>query len=95
MVIDNFNLGGSKIGPGKAEPELVINPNAVVPGTVSRKCLESVTKRGAQKVQGGRTIELLQFSFGNRGDVGKPCNTTTFEERLRVFEVERSNDGSS
>lgn len=48
MIIYNLNIFRCIIAPVKADSPLCINPDAVLPGTISRKLLQSISGRIAK-----------------------------------------------
>ena len=62
MVIGNGNIFGACFRPTKTNPPLVVDTNAVLPGSLATEFLESVPGRDPQieKVLGG--IEDDEFS---------------------------------
>lgn len=61
MIVDNFNVKRVSIFPQEANPPLVIDPNAVLPLTISTQRFEPVARRGGQIAQFRRRVELSQL----------------------------------
>jgi len=61
MIINDFNILGTCACPTKAEPELVIDPNAVLTDPVAFQYFESVARRNPQVIEAGRNLKLPQL----------------------------------
>jgi hypothetical protein len=48
VVIDDFDIGWSFLFPFKADPELVVNPNAVLAGAFTLEGLQSIAAKGGE-----------------------------------------------
>jgi hypothetical protein len=57
------------IAPSKANPELVIDPNRVLPGPVVVKGMQLVARRHFEIVEFGSYIDHLQLSLSNRAQI--------------------------
>ncbi len=60
MVIDDFDLIGVPIAPGEADPPLVVDPDAVLPGPVSSQRFEPVAADLRQVMETGRRVEARE-----------------------------------
>jgi len=49
VVIDNFDFVGIGSRPAKANAPLVVDPNAVLTGSVTRKLLQMVCRRNSNE----------------------------------------------
>ncbi|QNM61416.1 hypothetical protein XHV734_2653 [Xanthomonas hortorum pv. vitians] len=64
VVIDNLNVLGAGVSPDKAHTPLVIDADAVLTCTRTRKKLKPIARRAAQELQRLRRIQQLQLPFG-------------------------------
>ena len=93
VVVNDLDVRSSSCGPAEAEAELVVYPNAVLPGAVAFEGLETVARRHAQIGKPRRDFELSQLAPRNSFNRSKPRNTPAADERLRIRIVERDNHG--
>jgi len=66
MVVDDFDMGRTLLGPDKADAPLIVNPDGMLPLTMSGKSFEPVAGSGVQvlEISGGvQHIELAQCLF--------------------------------
>ncbi len=61
MIINDFDIFRSRFGPAKANPVLVIDPNAVLALTVTRQWLQSISGRYFKIIQSAGSLQLPQF----------------------------------
>lgn len=62
MIVNDLDLSGITAIPMKADPELVVDPDAVLPRAIATKPFETITGRSAQELQGRRCMQLGKFS---------------------------------
>jgi hypothetical protein len=60
MVVNDFNVGRTDVGPSEADPKLIVDSNAVLPFSVRLQGLKSVAWRDPQVVQDMGLIQLVQ-----------------------------------
>jgi len=60
VVIHNLHIVCVSIAPGKADPPAVVDPNAVLPGTVAPQRFEPVAANRADVGQAGGRIQPPQ-----------------------------------
>ena len=65
MVVDDFDLIGTGVGPPEANPILVVDPNTERSGAVTGQCFQSIAGRNAQLFQRGHRVELIEFAGGD------------------------------
>ena len=58
VVVDNLDFGWSYISPEETNSPLVIYANTVLAFPITLECFKTVTRRGSQKVQCLRCVEL-------------------------------------
>ena len=61
MVVDDFNEVRAVRCPGKADPELVVDSDAVLPLPVSLQPLETIPGRHAQILEGLSGVQRVKF----------------------------------
>lgn len=59
----------SFLGPSEANPELVIDPDGMLPGSILAQRLKSVSGRRTQIVQVNRGVKIGQLSAGDFHDI--------------------------
>jgi len=84
VIIHNLNIFRSSGRPTKAEAELIIDSNAVLPGPVTFERFQSISRRHSQILQLGRDLQLPQLAPSHDGNVHKPPNWPTFRKRFCV-----------
>jgi hypothetical protein len=79
MVINNFDLFRTGLGPAEANPELPVDSNAVLTLAVTMQRLQHVAGRNFKIIQLGCSLELPDFPQGNSlkideaSDAAAPC----------------------
>jgi len=89
VVIDNFNFSRAFSGPDEAQPELIIDADAVLAAPVSVQRLQAIGRRYAQIPQIGRNVEHRQLAQSSGFDVAPPRHALAIEQRMRAFAGER------
>src|SRR5574337_1326430 len=72
VVIRNLNVVGVAVAPPKADTPLIVNPDAVLPGTVARQLLEPVAGRDPQVIQRLGCIENEKLPQGGALEISGP-----------------------
>jgi len=57
MVIDNFDVISITSPPNKADPELLIYSDTILPGSTAPQCLQTVARRALDIIQAFCGIE--------------------------------------
>ncbi len=83
MVIDDLDVLGARIGPAKADPELVVDPDAVLSCPVALEGFQMVSGRNAQVFQRSGDFQLPKFTAGRGGDIGEPFDRIALRKGLR------------
>ena len=65
MIIDDLRVVSISVMPDKADAKLIVDPNAVLPQSISGEGLEPVAWERRQVAQLARGMKLLQFSMGD------------------------------
>jgi hypothetical protein len=69
MIINDLDIEDLARFPDEADAPLIINPNAVLPGTPPAKRFKAVGRRQAQVSQGAGVINQAQLSPGQLLDI--------------------------
>jgi hypothetical protein len=72
VIIHNLNVVGVAVPPPKADTPPIVNPDAVLPGTVARQLLELVAGRDSQVIQRFGRVENEKFSQGRVLEISGP-----------------------
>jgi hypothetical protein len=67
VIIDDFNVMGVTFRPGKADPVLMVDPDAVLPGAVSFEGLQVISGQ-RQIPQAPGLVELVELAAGGAPD---------------------------
>jgi hypothetical protein len=84
VIVCDFNLLGISVLPAKAQAELIIDSDTVLPRPISAEALESISRRYGQFGQIAHPVELIQLSPRDRPEAfgaSPPC-------RLRLLSLE-------
>src|SRR5690606_502729 len=65
MVIDDLHIGGTGLGPAKADAPLVIDANAPLTRAVTAQGLQPVPRRHPEILDGSRSIEIGELARGD------------------------------
>ncbi len=88
MVIDNLNMMRMPITPNKTYSPLIIDPYAVLPGTLPGQSLKPVTRRYTQGIQCNDSIKHPKFSQCRPLNIKwDPARAFTQEKLFSVFTV--------
>ena len=88
MVIDDFDIEHIAIFESETDAPLIVHADAMLPLAITLQSLQSVARRGVQKVQRGGGVQLRQLALGNGLDGTEAARTHAFEQRLGVFAAE-------
>jgi hypothetical protein len=64
VIVDDLHFVRSIRSPDKADSELVVDPDAVLPLSISGEALKSVAGRHTKLVQGFNRVQTLQLALG-------------------------------
>jgi hypothetical protein len=70
MIVNDLHGIGVSISPREANPPLIVDPDAPLPRSISRKLLETVRWRQSQVIERGGGVKHAKFSESNSLDVG-------------------------
>jgi hypothetical protein len=66
VVIDDFDLVGMTVLPFETDPELLVDPDAVLIFPVAAKAFQTIRRRDCKFSDFSNTIYLIQLALGNR-----------------------------
>jgi hypothetical protein len=89
VVVHDLDVDRAKARPYEADSPLVVDANTVLPLSIALQCLKVIARRGFQKVQSLRRIELSQLSFRDSHECPEPSGVPALVQCLRVFALER------
>jgi hypothetical protein len=69
MIVDDLDIVGRSIMPPKANPPLLVDPDAVLPAPLTLQSLEPVAWRHPQVSQSTRLVEHAQLAQRHRLDL--------------------------
>src|SRR5215210_6489022 len=70
VVVHDLDALRPSVGPGKADPPLVVDTDAVLASSVASECLQSVARRHTEIVEGHRGVEDRQLPQRRPEDPG-------------------------
>jgi len=76
MVINDFGVQHLAIFPTETDAPPIVDADAPLSGAVSLQRFQAIAGRRAEKVQGGRGIQLSQLALGN-GAYRQPATRAT------------------
>jgi hypothetical protein len=65
VIVNNLNIFRVPISPNKADPKLVVHPDAMLPGSVTIQCFEHIARRRPQIFQAGGGVQVAEFPAPN------------------------------
>jgi len=65
MVVNDLDVFRPCGGPPEANSPLVVDADAVLPGTVTRQSFQAVARRRLEELQRFRSIQLRQLARGD------------------------------
>ena len=77
MVINNFHIFRTGLGPAEANPELPIDSNAVLTLAVTMQRLQHIAGRYFKIIQQTCSLELPNFPHGNALKIDKASDAAT------------------
>jgi len=72
VVIHDFHIFCPRICPIKAYSEFIVYADAILPGTITLECFETISGWYLQIIEPVRDFKLANFAPGNLGDVREP-----------------------
>ncbi len=92
MVVGDLDLVSVAVTPPKADAPLVVNANAVLPGTVPRQLLKPLARWNSQVAERFGCIEKDEFPQGNALEIGGPPPNDLAAEKLLGVAVGKAPD---
>tara|TARA_R110000822_G_C15324207_1_gene494014 strand:+ start:1396 stop:1713 length:318 start_codon:yes stop_codon:yes gene_type:complete len=89
MVINNFDVFRTSLGPTEANPELLVDSNAVLTLTVTIQWLQHISGRYFKIIQLACSLELPNFPQGNSLEIDEAPDTTAACQLLGILTLER------
>jgi hypothetical protein len=85
MVIHDLDFCWPAFCPGEANPPLVVDTNAVLPGAVALQQFKAVARRGSKVAQDFRIVQLSQLALCSALDIrSNPSGEAAMEQGLGV-----------
>ena len=72
MIVHYCNVVRLAVPPGEANPPLIIDPYAVLPGSISSESFETITRRNAEFSEPLRGVEVEQLATRHTLDRPEP-----------------------
>jgi hypothetical protein len=69
VVVDELDVLGAGVRPAEADPELVVDPDRVVAGSVALELLESVPRWESEVLETFGRVQLSKLALGHPLDV--------------------------
>ena len=88
VVVDDFHVRRTIVGPTEANPELVVDPDAVFTFPVAPQRFQPIARRRSQELQGVRRIEHREFARRDVADRREPLRPAGLEEAPRFRATE-------
>jgi hypothetical protein len=88
VVINDLNIFRRTAAPAKADPPLVVNPDAVLAHALSFESFETIARWNTQIVEPRRNLKLPQFPPRYSGDIDEATDPVASSQRLRVWASE-------
>ena len=87
VVVADLNVFGILARPAKADPPLLVDPDTVLSGAISRESFKSVAGRNPKMVEFRSRVELVEFHFGAKLDIGGKTSGTNEIKDLFSFGI--------
>ena len=71
MIVHYLNVKGIGLNPTEADPPLVVDPNAVLPGPISGQGFQPIPRNRSQVRNGRRRVNVIELSLGHYSDTLK------------------------
>jgi hypothetical protein len=72
VVVDNLHVNSIRINPAKADPQLVVDPNAVLPQPIAGEGLKVISGNRTEIRECHRGMNLVQFAFSHASNTLEP-----------------------
>jgi hypothetical protein len=84
VIVDDFDILDVLPCPAKADPVLIIDPDAVASRAIAFERFQPVPRRDSQEVERGRRIELFELAPRNPFDRAEAAHGRPVEQALRI-----------
>jgi hypothetical protein len=84
MIIDDFDVLGTRIGPSETNPELTVDADAVLSFPVAFKGFQTIPGWYAKVLQQPRDFQPPKFAARHRSNIGKPLYRIALGQDLRI-----------
>ena len=90
VVVDQLDIFGACVGPGEADPPLLVDPDAVRAGAIALQLFESISRRDPQVAENLGGVEDQQLAEGDSlGAVVKLADALPHPDPLGLLVSER------
>jgi len=93
MVINNFDIFRTSLGPTEANPELPVDSNAVLTLAITMQRLQHIAGRYFKIIQLTCSLELPNLPQGNALEIDKASNAATACQLLGILTLKRYDHG--
>jgi hypothetical protein len=66
VIVDYLDLLRAGVGPGEADAVLIIDPDAMLTGSIPDQRLETVARWNPERLEGNRRVETVELPAGDR-----------------------------
>ena len=91
MIVHDFNIEDFAFPPGKTNPPLVVDSDAVLALAITLEGFEPISRRHLQIIEATRLVKVQELSARNPLDSAKPRNDLIPKQRLGVWITEGAN----
>jgi hypothetical protein len=88
VVVDDFHVRRTIVGPTEADPELIVDPDAVLALPITSQGLQPIARRCSQELQGVRSIKHREFARRDVRDRREPLRPAGLEKAPRFRATE-------
>ena len=89
MVINNFDVFRTSLGPSEANPELPVDSDAVLTLAITRQWLQHIPGRYSKIIQLACSLELPNFPQGNSLKVDEASDAAPVCQLFGILTLER------
>jgi hypothetical protein len=69
VIVDYLDLLRAGVGPGEADAVLIVDPDAMLTGSIPGQRLETVARWNPERLEGNRRIETVDLPAGDRPEL--------------------------
>jgi len=89
VVVHDLDAFGASRSPAKTDAVLIVDPDAVLAGTIAFECLEPIPGRNPQVVEPAGDLELSELASSDRLDTDESPNPRSAGKSFSVGISER------